>query len=34
MLAYSTPWPDDTSTFSIEHDREPRDLKELEGVEP
>lgn len=33
MFAYSEPWPDDTSAFSIEHDGEQRDRKELEGVE-
>jgi hypothetical protein len=33
-FTYSAPWPDDMAAFSIGHDREMRDLKELEGVEP
>jgi hypothetical protein len=34
MFTYSAPWPADTSAFSIEHDRQRRDIEELEGVEP
>jgi hypothetical protein len=28
MFAYATPWPEDRSAFSIEHEREPGDPKE------